>query len=214
MNLLSDIKHKVLEIIKTHQNISIDKITSLSGLSKTSIRRHLISLERKKLIERNYIPSARGRPILSFKLTRNAYVLFPSQNAELLNQLLQYLIERNQHELLKDFFEKYWNSRLLKFSETLKSKKRDDQNTRLEVIKSLLEEEGFNPHIRKDRVSGQLHLQERHCPFESVVQVTRLPCKLEQNFISKALKINVNTVSLRPSGDENCDFELPKPNKK
>lgn len=209
MKLLSNSQSHIVSLLKAKGVLSVNELTSALGTAKTAVRRNLLSLERRDLVERVYKPAKRGRPSLAFRLTSAANKLFPSKEAELLSSLLDFLIGFGHEKIVNEFFESYWQKRYDEIQKQLQKKGKDDLQTRLSVLKAVLEKEGFMPQSRFAQKGSQLSLQECHCPLEAAATVTSMPCKLEQRLISRVLNAPVKATTLRGEAQNACEFILP-----
>lgn len=210
MKLLSESQNKILLTLKKKIVLSVDQITNELRITKTAARRHLLSLERRGLLQRDSRKIGRGRPNLVFRLTPSAHRLFPSKEAEILNDFLEYLSRTGNDALIEDFFEQYWQSRFEAIQKRLQEKGKDDLTTRIQVLKEELEKEGFMPRSRVIRQGQELMLQECHCPIESIISTTRLPCRLEQRLIARVLNAPVTSAKFRESAEDGpCEYRLP-----
>lgn len=210
MKLLSDSQNSILLLLKKKITVSVDEATFHLGITKTAVRRHLLVMERRGLVERVQQRKERGRPSLAFRLTPSARRLFPNKEAEILSGLIKFLTESGNEELIEEFFKQYWEKRYESIQARLAKKKTPDISTRIQVLKEELEKEGFMPRSRVVQKSQQLTFQECHCPLESVVSSTRVPCHMEKRLISRVLNAPVTVVKLREDEDEGpCEYTLP-----
>lgn len=209
MKLLSEIQSRILELLKTNTVLSIDDLTTELNMTKTAVRRQLLAMEKRELLEREYQHLERGRPALRFRLTSGAERLFPSKEAEILSELITFINRSGHEELLEKFFEDYWQKRLDSILAEIKKKGRDSFENRLELLKDVLARDGFMPSSRFESRGKELVLRECHCPLEAAVGVSRLPCKLEQRLISKVLNAPITSLEIRPDNNNLCEFRLP-----
>src|SRR5699024_11268571 len=99
--------------------ISINETVEKMDLAKTTLREHLLQMERDGNIERQYERLGPGRPSLLYKLTPKGNNLFPSYEASLLRELVEYLKSRGDRETVEMFFEQFWNERYEKVSKKM-----------------------------------------------------------------------------------------------
>lgn len=204
--LLKETKTKLVDLLKSQGELSIDEITEKLALAKTTIRRHLIILERQGLIQRsNRIVSA-GRPQLVYRLTENAIPLFPSKESDLLRDLLAQLISDGKGEWVDRFFRNYWQQRHMNFQERLRKSSDQSPQAAAKILLAMLEEDGFMPEILKE--GDHTIVRECNCPFSETVKVTRIPCQLEAEFLQAALRANLERVSYIPTGSPTCTYVL------
>ncbi|NUN06873.1 MAG: DeoR family transcriptional regulator [Bdellovibrio sp.] len=211
MNLLNEDQFRILERLKTHGTLSIDAITDWYNKPKTAVRRSLLDLEKKGLIERVLIKSARGRPLVAFRLGSEAKVVFPTKEAEVLNELIKFLVQQGQRPLLESFFQEYWEKRYERVMEKISRRKCKDLSARLEALKEVLNEDGFYARSNLSKKDKQLTMRECHCPISAVASATNVPCDLESQLISKVL--NLDCISAEPmSGKQGeCRFKFKIP---
>lgn len=210
MDLINGDQFEILERLKTQGIQSVDAITQWQQKPKTAIRRTLLALEKKGVIERLLQKSERGRPVLCYKLSPDSKALFPSKESEVLSQLIQYLLKLGHSSILEAFFSKYWDQRYDLVMKRLSKRKCQDLATRLEVLKSVLNEDGFYAQSKIDKRSDLITLTECHCPIAAVATVINIPCRLEAKLISRVL--NADCTSVRPisAQQKNCVFTFKK----
>lgn len=211
MKLLSPSQSRILSTLKRKGTVSVTLITREMGLAKTAVRKHLLAMEKRGLIERRLLPARRGRPALAFRLTTSAHRLFPSKEAELLDRLLRFLMNGGHEDLVNRFFEEYWLERYEKIRKRLLRIGKDDLKTRMKVLTEELEHEGFMPRASFAKHGSQATLRECHCPIEAASRLTRLPCQLEQRLISKVLNAPIRSATIKADQDGACEFILPVP---
>lgn len=203
MKLLSEGHHEIIELIKRRGLASVDEVTLELRLVKTAARRALLTLERRGLLERRWMPSPRGRPKLAFAVTSETHRLFGTKEAELLESLIGFLRAKGLEGLVEEFFRAYWDKKFEMIMRRLKARKNRDLGSRLELLVSVLEDEGFHPSAELDKKSSTAALKECHCPISSVSKVTDIPCRMESRFIAKVLNAEVRSLG-------GCEFEIRK----
>lgn len=207
--LLKEAKTKLLDLIKVRGEVSVDEATDSLHLAKTTVRQHLLILERQGLVERGDRKNAKGRPQRIYRLADSARSLFPSQEPRLLRELLTRLIADGQKEWVHNFFREYWQQRISKFQDRLKMKASKTAKGARQILFDLLEEEGFMPEIIEKK--GGLLIRECNCPFSQAVQATKIPCRLEAEFLKIALQTDIERISYIPAGATTCTYRAGKP---
>lgn len=204
--MLGDSKQEILNCIKRHGLLSIDTAAKQTGLSKTTLREHFAHLERDGLVERQFHRSGPGRPALRYSLTEKGLDYFPSLENEMIGQLVRFIKQKGQDELLEEFFETYWEQRLKEAKRRLKHLEEDDMAGRLKALHQMLEEHGFMPEIKTE--GDSLNINECNCPFRETVKHTRLPCQLEARFYEKLFERDLERVTYIPDGHHTCTYEM------
>lgn len=203
----SDTKRALLTLIKQHGAISLDDAEEATGLTRTTLREHLGQLERDRLVERSTKRQGRGRPSLRYSLTAEGGRLFPSRDGALLGSLLEFLKREGKDDLIEGFFVQYWDDRRREIEYQLSSIDPDDQQARLEVLKRVLQEQGFMPEMIVN--DSGLVIRECNCPFPEAVRHTRLPCRLEARFFEQLFGERIGRASYIPDGSPACTYEFP-----
>ncbi len=196
---------KILEHIKRHGYSTVPELSEVVDLNIETVRSHLRDLDGGGLVERaGRRPDGPGRPEILYRLTTAAHALFPSQDGELLQELVEYLERSGQPELVRDFLQERMEARRAECQARVEGL---EGTERLEEVARILSEEGFMAEVRSNR-PGQSTLRLCHCPMRKLVDVTTAPCQAEVSFIQDLLGEEVSRVSYIPSGDASCRYVL------
>jgi predicted ArsR family transcriptional regulator len=167
----------------------------------------LKELELLNLVEALSQKQARGRPQLYYRLTKNAQSLFPTLDGKLLYELIGFLGKSKKQNILLEFFRGFWKQRLSNFEKLLTDEDKKDLNCRIQALGQLLKSEGFMPKIEKTN-DHKVVVRECNCPFPQAVRATKIPCRLEAEFMALALGRPVVRTSYIPEGDSSCSYEV------
>ncbi|WP_020402576.1 helix-turn-helix transcriptional regulator [Gracilimonas tropica] len=204
--MLTGPKKELLDLIKHQGQITIDESVEKMDLAKTTVREHFTQLEEDGYIERSYERSGRGRPSLSFRLTKKGNGMYPSYEPEMMREFIRFLQTEGEHRILEDFFQKFWNRRYQKLEMMLEEESADSEEDKARVTRRMLDEEGFMAEIGHDSDSGKLMMKECNCPFREIIKVTKLPCKLEEEFYEKVFGKKVERTTYIAEGDFACTY--------
>ena len=206
--LASGTKGDLLRLMKNAGSLSLDEAMAATGLARTTLREHLLQLERdgfiRKYAERT---KGRGRPSHRYEITEEGDRFFPRRDGVLLRELIAFLQKEGEEELVASFFESFWNERTQEVRRRLGEVRPDDERERLEVLAEILREQGFMPEIK--RGSSGLVIRECNCPFPEAVKQSRLPCRLEAQFYEAIFETPAKRVSYIPDGHSACTYEFP-----
>lgn len=202
----SDTRRELLQLVKRKGSLSLDEAMEALGMARTTVREHLLRLERQGLVERSTERQGRGRPSLRYAVTPKAKILFPSRDGELMGRLLQFLGEEGADALVTAFFEAYWADRTERVKRRIERLDEDDIEGRLALLAEILEEEGFMPKI--ERSEEGITIRECNCPFPESVKQTRIPCRLEAAFFEAIFGAEVERSRYIPDGHPACTYEL------
>lgn len=199
-------KKDLLDLIKHHGKLTIDETVEKMDLAKTTVREHFTQLERDDYIERSYERSGRGRPSLRFRLTKKGNGLYPSYEPEMMREFIRYLQTEGEHKILEDFFKKFWDRRYVKLKLMMEEEQVESEEDKARITRQMLDEEGFMAEFDRDADSGKLMMKECNCPFREIIKVTKLPCKLEEEFYEKVFGKEVERTTYIAEGDFACTY--------
>lgn len=202
----SDTRRELLQLIKREGGLSVSEAMEALGMARTTVREHLLRLKDKGLLVRSTERAGRGRPSHRYEMSERARVLFPSRDEELMGALIRFLRERGEEALVEAFFEAYWAARTRAVRERLREAADGTLDERLDVLRSILEEEGFMPVV--SRGEGTVTIQECNCPFPESVKETKIPCRLERTFFEDLFETTLDRVSYIPEGNPACTYTL------
>jgi predicted ArsR family transcriptional regulator len=203
--LLSEAKAALIDMMKVDGEISVDDAVGQLDLAKTTIRQHLQLLEQYGLVKRRQHRQGRGRPRIMYSLTERATEFYPDLEGQLLREMVEYLIEQGHLSLVDEFFEKHWQEH----EETVLTQARaagGDWRARIEALVAFLSEQGFLPEMANGEEGTQVRVC--NCPYRSAVEATRLPCKLEGEFLEALTGRRAERIEYILDGDPCCVYRL------
>ncbi|MGM0575498.1 MAG: helix-turn-helix transcriptional regulator [Myxococcota bacterium] len=206
LDTLSPPKRTLVDLIKALGAVTVDDLAARAGLGKTTVRQHLDDLLEAGLVAREPHRLGRGRPTYHYDLSEAGYDLYPSGDGALLRELLLYLARDGQQETIRAFFDRFWASRSEEIERRVRAAGDDSLDTRVGVLRSVLRQEGFMPDIERHE-DGTVTVRERNCPYRQTVRATLLPCRLEAEFIQRALGAEVRRVAYMPQGAKACTYD-------
>lgn len=201
-------KKQLLDLIKRKGIVAIDTAAEHSGLAKTTLREHFLQLERDGYVEKTYKREGPGRPSLQYELSAKGHQLYPSGEAQLTREFIRFLKEEGEEEMIKTFFERFWEDRYRKAQKRMDEYGLEQKSERLNALLKMLEEEGFMPQFEHDTENRCMKIKECNCPFRDVIKETKLPCKLEAEFYKKIFGKESERISFIAEGDYSCTYRV------
>lgn len=205
--LLSEAKAELIDMMKLNGEISVDDAVDELDLAKTTIRQHLQLLEQYGLVQRRQQRQGRGRPRIMYSLTDEAREFYPSQEPRLLRKLVEYLLEQGHLMLVDDFFHRHWQDRADEVMERA-DELGGGQEATFEALHNFLSDEGFFPETT---TNGTNELRVCNCPYRTAVSATRLPCRLEMEFLEQVTGKRVERTEYMFDGDNCCAYRFGQP---
>jgi predicted ArsR family transcriptional regulator len=202
----SETKRRLLELMKRRGEITLDDAMEVIDRARPTLRDHLDQMGRDELVARRSQKQGRGRPSMCYRLTPKANRLFPQREGAVFADFLTYLEEQGQEQLIKDFFESFWDARLDEVERRLPTSL-DAANARqiVDTLEEILREKGFMPEVNVDE---RITVEACNCPFATLVNATELPCSSEACFYETLFE-RVERTCHMPDGDTTCVYELP-----
>lgn len=202
--MIGGVRKSLLDRIKRKGELTLGEACRHTGLSKSSVREHLLQLEEEGFIRREFIRSGPGRPALRYRLTGKGHARYPSSESALLREFAAWLRDQGEEEKLERFFRIYWQERYERAVRLM----RDRPDKPLEALLSMLRDEGFMPETEEAEGEQTRLIRECNCPFRELVRETRIPCRLELEFYRKLFGKGVKRVSHIVEDDHSCSYRI------
>jgi len=199
-------REKIILLLKKHGPMPIEKLSKELNITSMGIRQHLLSLERKGLID--YVTNKKGigRPAFLYKLTQNADSLFPKAYHTFIIDTLKD-IENNEGRDKVDEIFKWRRMRLIKDTRDLLSDKTGFAE-KVYGLRDLLETKGYIVELDEDE--NAYTLKEFNCPISQVALEYHEACKHELQFYREILGKEVKRQECLSEGDVSCTYNIPK----
>jgi predicted ArsR family transcriptional regulator len=198
----------VLRTLLTQPRCTINELAKKVGISPISIRHHIANLEAEGLISCEDELHGVGRPRQVFFLTEQGIEQFPTRYVRLTIRLLEHLKETMPETMINKLF----TQMAIDLAKDL-SVGTEIQNLtmeeRLNLVKELLRQEGFN--IEWEQLDDGYQIHEASCPYYFVGQNHPEVCVVDQILISTVLSVPAEKVKCILNGDNNCTYLISNP---
>ena len=194
-------RDKILQALLSKPRSSINDLAEAVGINPISVRHHLSNLEAKGLIDAEEERHGVGRPRLLYSLTDEGTEKFPTRYLRLTSRLLKQLKETLPNPMVKELFSQVALNLAEEYENQLEGLEIEE---RLDLIKTLLGEEGFTVEWEKDENEYLIH--EISCPYHRVGENHPEICSMDQTLISQMLAVPAEQVQCILSGDERCTY--------
>lgn len=200
-------REKILHIIKSTPNVTVDLLASEAGISPVTVRHHLNALQADSLIEATTVRRQVGRPHYVYNLSEAGEELFPQKYMRLSGRLIQEMKNRLPVEALEGIFDGVVESIIAEHRgqfEHLPFEKR------LDYLVALLSEEGFLAEWEK-LPQGGYRIKEYNCPYLSIGDEHSEVCAVDTGLILNVLNGDMQQHSCMLEGDACCEFTVAPP---
>jgi predicted ArsR family transcriptional regulator len=199
-------REKIIMLLKKHGPMPIDELSKELNITSMGIRQHLLSLERKGLID--YVTNKKGigRPAFLYKLTHNADSLFPKSYHTFIIDTLKDIENYEGREKVDELF-KWRRMRLIKDTKDMLSDSKDFSE-KVFGLKNMLETKGYI--VELDETDNAYTLKEFNCPIFQVASEYNEACKHELQFYREVLGKDVKRQECMTEGSTSCIYNIPK----
>jgi predicted ArsR family transcriptional regulator len=200
-------REKILLLLKKGGPLSIDALSKELNITSMGIRQHLLSLERKGLIDYAVKRQGIGRPAFLYKLTEKAECLFPNTYDKFILHLLKDIENHDGRNKIEEIF-KWRKTRLFKDAREAISDKKTLQD-RVYGLKDFLESEGYLAEI--STAGDFYHLILFNCPICKIAIVYKEACQCDLQIFRELLGKEVDREQCIINGNPSCTYSIPIP---
>jgi predicted ArsR family transcriptional regulator len=147
-----------------------------------------------------------GRPRRVYFLTEAGLERFPTRYLRLTIRLLEQLKETMPAPLVAQLFNQMAEDLAQDYTSQANLKNMPMEK-RLEEMKNLLAQEGFN--IQWERQGDEYHIHEVSCPYYHVGQNHPEVCTVDKTLISAVLNVPAQKTRCILNGDSTCTYIVP-----
>ncbi len=194
-------RDKILQALLRKPRSTINDLAEAVEINPISVRHHLNNLQAGGLIFSKEERHGVGRPRLIYTLTEEGSEKFPTRYLRLTSRLLKQLKETLPNPMVKELFSQIAVNLADEYKDQLEGLSIEE---RLDVIKTLLSEEGFT--IEWERSEKQYLIHEISCPYQKVGEDYPEICSMDQTLISQMLSVPIERVQCILSGDDRCTY--------
>lgn len=194
-------RDRILQTLLRQPRTTINALAGAVGINPISVRHHLTNLQVEGLVSAEEERHGVGRPRLVYFLTEDGMERFPTRYLRLTSRLLDQLKESMPEPLVNKLFLQMAEEMAGDYAEQMKNLSMEE---RLQLMKTLLSEEGFN--VEWERTGGQYQIHEITCPYLQIGQNHPEVCTVDQTLISKMLAVPAEKVHCILSGDAHCTY--------
>jgi predicted ArsR family transcriptional regulator len=197
-------RERVLQTLLAHQTCTINEIADAVEINPISVRHHITKLQADGLVDSAEQRHGVGRPRRIYFLTNEGRELFPTRYLRLTSLLLDQLKETVPQSVLDKVF--------TQIAESMAAKHVSDVDglsieQRLDLVKTLLNQEGFSVEWEKQGDTYQIH--ESNCPYFHIGQSHPEVCSVDMTLIHTLLAVPTEKVKCMLRGDSQCTYIIP-----
>ncbi|MDI6890183.1 MAG: transcriptional regulator [Thermodesulfovibrionales bacterium] len=199
-------RERILLLLKKSGSLSIDDLSIQLGITPMGIRQHLLSLERKGVVDYFAKRHGVGRPAFLYRLTDKADDLFPKAYHEFIVNALKDLEENEGRDKIDDIF-RWRKERILREKREVFSDKKD-LHDKVHALKDILGSDGYLVDLGEDE--SNYILRQFNCPILKVASQFREACRYELQIYRDLLRKDVMRQQCISEGSPSCTYVIPK----
>ncbi len=203
---MQETRQKILEILKTRGQATVDELSRELDLTAVTIRHHLEILRSQGLVAP---PQARrkkgpGRPQHVYRLAEASHELFPKSYDRLAEAVLAELEAMLSREEMEELVERV-AARMAALAEPGEG---SDLPARIDAALEFLNGLGYLASA-EEVGGGQYHLHVANCPYERVARRHAQPCHIDERMVARLLGVDLKRLKRIIDGDDRCTYLFP-----
>jgi predicted ArsR family transcriptional regulator len=194
-------RDRILQTLLRRPKMTINELAEAVGINPISVRHHLTNLQMEGLIAAEEERHGVGRPRLVYSLTEEGLERFPTRYLRLTTRLLAQMKESMPAPVVSKLFNQIAEDLASEYASQMQGLTMEE---RLELVKSLLAQEGFTVEWEKE--GNQYKIHEISCPYYQIGVAHPEVCTVDQTVISKMLALPAEKVQCVLDGSAYCTY--------
>ncbi|MEW6570140.1 MAG: metalloregulator ArsR/SmtB family transcription factor [Nitrospirota bacterium] len=199
-------RERIILLLKKKGPMSIDDLSKELRITSMGIRQHLLSLEKRGLIDYVTKRQGIGRPAFIYKLTEKADELFPKTYDDFILNVFNDIEKNEGHEMIDNIF-KWRKNRLFRYYRDALFDRKTLED-KVYSFKNLLEARGYFVDISE--IDNQLSLRQYNCPIYKIASQFKEACRYELLIYRDILGKDVSRSECLANGDNACTYLIPR----
>jgi len=199
-------REKIILLLKKRGPLAIDELSRELNITSMGIRQHILSLERRGLIE--YITKRQGigRPAFLYKLTQKAANLFPKEYDNFVIHLFRDIEKNEGRDKIEEIL-KWRKSRIIKEIKDALTKK-ESAGDRLTALKDILETNGYFAELSESNTHFTLKLF--NCPVIKLASEFQEICRNDLQILKELVGKELSREECIIEGNPSCTYKIQK----
>jgi len=200
-------KDRIIMLLKRTGGMTAEDMSKQIGITPMGVRQHLLSLERKGMVEYEPRKHGIGRPVFIYKLTVKADEIFPKGYDRFAIEILRDIESLDGRHKVDELF-RIRKERLLKDRVGLMDHG-PELPEKVKALSKLLQQEGYFVELKENGKDAYV-LSQFNCPLSKVATYYPEACKYELELYNELFGKNIVRASCMAQGDPSCTFLIPK----
>jgi iron-sulfur cluster biosynthesis transcriptional regulator SufR len=204
MAQLSSTPQKILGLLKKHQSLSVQELTTHLQISDMAVRKHLNKLAKDQFIQSTEVKQPMGRPVTRYQLSKQGESLFPRNYGSMTVEFLQDLEQMHGAETVKQLFKKREDRLQQKYQQRIAQK--EGLQDKIMELQKIQAENGYMAEYQQID-ENQFELIEYNCPIYQVADQFKQACHCELSLFKNVLGVKqIDRTSCISEGAHCCRY--------
>jgi DeoR family suf operon transcriptional repressor len=190
-----------MKTLLNRERCTINELAEAVDINPISVRHHISKLEADGLVKSSEEKHGVGRPRRLYFLSEKGREQFPTRYLRLTLRLLEQLKETLPQKMVKELFTQVAQDMASDYELVTEGLTIEE---RLDIVKNLLEEEGFA--VEWEKQGEEYHIREISCPYYHIGQNHPEVCSVDQTLISTLLSVPAEKIRCVLNGDAYCTY--------
>jgi predicted ArsR family transcriptional regulator len=199
-------RQRIIMLLKKAGQMTVAELSKAMGITPMAVRQHLMSLERKRIVEYEAKKYGIGRPLFLYRLTDKANEIFPNAHTAFLMEVLRTIEKMDGREKVDDVFKKITRSHLDDKMRSLHGI--EDFTQRLIAFTEILSKDGYL--IELEEKDDNYELKQYNCLLTSVAREYPETCSMELDLYREVLGTDLARSQCQKEGGAACIYVIPK----
>ena len=204
MNKRLSTREYILFLLKTKGELSTKDLQNKLGLTKVSVSRQMVHLEKDGYVQYRLGRQKAGRPMHYYSLTPFGSERFPNDYGQLAVDLLDHMVMEEGESRLEDFFVRQQTKVIQKYAPIMDGKKLPDRVAELAQIQDA---NGFM--VKWEQDSDDVFIMTQHnCPYFKIANRYHMICEREISCYRTLLQTSVERTECVAIGGTKCVYVI------
>lgn len=209
MSLIMDenpTRKKIIMLLKKSEHLTVAEMSKEMGITSMAVRQHLMSLEKRGIINYTTRKYGIGRPVFLYKLTDVGLDFFTKAYGTLAKDVLGIVESMDGREKVASIFEKRMEKQLTKRRAAIGHD--GPVAERLMALASTLDKEGYMVETRD--LGDAMELKKFNCLIYNIVGDYPEPCEFELKLYNELFNGSVERLECQRDGNPACVYTIRK----
>ena len=198
-------RKKIIMLLKKTENMTVAEMSKEIGITSMAVRQHLMSLEKRGIINYTTRKYGIGRPVFLYRLTDKARNFFPKAYASLVMEVLGTIERLDGREKVNRIFQER-KDRMLRERLTALGNNGTVEK-RVKALSELLDKDGYM--VELDASSENFELRQYNCLVHNLIADYPEACAFELELYRELLGPGVQRTDCQRDGSPSCVYSIP-----